>query len=224
MRSSGLTYSKFARQAGIGMQMARDMYEDPYYSLTTATLLKCAEFFNVNPEELLESESTEDEESKATAVPTAGKKKLRQRVGELIRQHNLTYSKFARKSGISMGTARALYEDPYHNLTGSTLLRCAEFFKVESRELVVEEDEEVPTKDAIAPVKAQAPQESELLDKFLALIFPESLLSQARQIAGKNLVGFLGEALAEKVEREFSNNVHQSSENCTISEQIMVRL
>ena len=153
-------------------------------------------------------------------------KKLKQRVGELMKQQNLTYSVFARKLGIGIKTAKGLYEDPYHNLRGSTLLRCAEFFGVEPGELVVEEDREVQVSRAIAPSSGfnKSPADSELIDKLLGLVFPESLLSQARSYAGKDLAGFVQQAIAEKMERERSQNTDLSSEKRTISNQIMVSL
>ena len=54
MRSRGLTYSKFARSAGVGMQTAKDLYENPYYLLEPPTLIKCCLFFDVQPGEILE--------------------------------------------------------------------------------------------------------------------------------------------------------------------------
>lgn len=137
--------------------------------------------------------------------------KLRQRIGDLIRERGLTYSKFARASGVSMPTARKLYEDPYYNLTGSTLLRSAEFFGVEPGELVIEESQERSLDLPALGTPIETPADSELIDKLLALVFPESLLSQARSYAGKDLVGFVQQAIAEKVEREDSNLLHKSS-------------
>lgn len=130
-------------------------------------------------------------------------KRLRQRVGELMRQHDLTYSKFSRKSGVSMGTSRALYEDPYHNLTGNTLLTCAEFFGVDARDLVIEEEEENPTNICVIDSGVvKIPAETELLSKLFASIFPDSLIEQVKRVAPRGLVAFIYEAIAEKLERE----------------------
>ncbi len=123
-----------------------------------------------------------------------------------MKQHNLTYSVFARKLGIGIKTAKGLYEDPYHNLRGSTLIKCAEFFRIEPGQLIVEK-EETPAESVIAlGTSANTPQDSELIDKLFALLLPESLLSQAKKCAGKGLVEFVNEAIAEKLERESINN------------------
>lgn len=53
MRARGLTYSRFARAAGVGMRTARDLYDNPYYHLEPPTLIKCCKFFNVQPGDLL---------------------------------------------------------------------------------------------------------------------------------------------------------------------------
>ena len=49
----GLTYSKFARAAGVGMRTAKELYEDPCCQMNTITLYKCCVFFGVQPSELL---------------------------------------------------------------------------------------------------------------------------------------------------------------------------
>lgn len=56
MRSRGLTYSKFARSANVGMETARQLYEDPYYQMSSSTLYTCCKFFGVQPGDLLEIE------------------------------------------------------------------------------------------------------------------------------------------------------------------------
>ena len=138
-----------------------------------------------------------------------------------MKQQNLTYSVFARKLGIGIKTAKGLYEDPYHNLRGSTLVRCAEFFGVEPGELVVEDGDDY---DRIASNGAKTPQELELIDKLFALLLPESLIAEARKCAGSDLSGFVQQAIAEKMEREWSRNTNLSSDKRTISNQVMVRL
>lgn len=57
MRSQGLTYSQFGRLSKVGMQTARELYEDPYYQMGASTLYKCCKFFGVQPGDLLEMES-----------------------------------------------------------------------------------------------------------------------------------------------------------------------
>lgn len=64
-RERGLTYSKFARRAGVGMQTARELYKNPYYLLEPPTLIKCCRFFGVEPGEILEL----DEQSKQSSIP-----------------------------------------------------------------------------------------------------------------------------------------------------------
>lgn len=54
IKARKLTYSKFARASGIGMQTAKQLYEDPCYLLKPVTLEKCCIFFNVKPGDILE--------------------------------------------------------------------------------------------------------------------------------------------------------------------------
>ena len=53
MQARGLTYSRFARSADIGMATARQLYENPYYQMNTSTLYRCCKFFDVQPGDLL---------------------------------------------------------------------------------------------------------------------------------------------------------------------------
>lgn len=139
--------------------------------------------------------------------------KLRHKIGELIREAGLSYSQFGRRAGIGMRTAKELYDNPYYLLETPTLMKCAQFFDIKPGELVIDEEQE-QVEGAIAPLGSnKSSADSELIDKLLALVFPESLLSQARQRAGKDLVAFIGEAMAEKLEREDENSnlLHKSS-------------
>jgi DNA-binding Xre family transcriptional regulator len=60
------------------------------------------------------------------------------RVGELMRSQGLTYSRFARATDIGMATAKQLYENPYYQMSTSTLYRCCKFFGVQPGDLLVE--------------------------------------------------------------------------------------
>lgn len=60
MRSRGLSYSRLARSAEIGMETARRLYDDPYYQMNTSTLYKCCKFFGVQPGDLLEIEPSNE--------------------------------------------------------------------------------------------------------------------------------------------------------------------
>lgn len=52
-RDRGLSYSKFARAAGVGFRTAKELYEDPSCQMSTVTLYKCCKFFNVPSTEVL---------------------------------------------------------------------------------------------------------------------------------------------------------------------------
>ncbi len=53
MRVQGLTYSRFARANDIGMETAKQLYENPYYQMNTSTLYRCCKFFSAQPGDLL---------------------------------------------------------------------------------------------------------------------------------------------------------------------------
>ena len=127
-------------------------------------------------------------------------KKLKQRVGELMRSRHLTYSIFAAKVGIGIKTAKALYEDPHHNLTGSTLSKCAEFFQMEPGALVV--DEETDLDKSKSAISVKPPTESDFFFRFLELFLPQPMLEQVKKATPKGITTFLYEAIAEKLERE----------------------
>jgi len=53
MQLRGLSYSRFARAADVGMETARQLYENPYYQMNMSTLYRCCKFFSVQPGDLL---------------------------------------------------------------------------------------------------------------------------------------------------------------------------
>lgn len=61
-------------------------------------------------------------------------------------------------------------------------------------------------------------------DRSLTIRVSESLKTWLKETYGDNAAAFIREAIAEKAEREVSRNVHQSSDDKTISDQLMVRL
>lgn len=66
---------------------------------------------------------------------------FKHRARELMQEHQLTYSKFSRASGVGMQTAKQLWEDPYYQMGIDTLYKCSKFFGVPITELLVEDDE-----------------------------------------------------------------------------------
>lgn len=49
----GLSYTKFARNAGIGFRTAKELYYNPNAQMNTVTLYKCSKFFGVPITDLL---------------------------------------------------------------------------------------------------------------------------------------------------------------------------
>lgn len=84
-----------------------------------------------------------------------------QRVGELCRKQGLSYSKFARASGIGFRTAKELYEDPSYQMNTITLYKCCKFFNLPLTELLVESDKSIDsniaTSDTSIRINKSAP-------------------------------------------------------------------
>ena len=66
---------------------------------------------------------------------------FRQRVGELMRERGLSYSKFSRATRIGMQRSKDLYENPLAQMNTTTLYRCSKFFNVPITELLVEDEQ-----------------------------------------------------------------------------------
>ncbi len=58
-KERGLSYTKFARAAGIGFRTAKELFENQDTQMNTITLYKCSKFFNVSITELLVEADTQ---------------------------------------------------------------------------------------------------------------------------------------------------------------------
>jgi transcriptional regulator with XRE-family HTH domain len=72
---------------------------------------------------------------------------FRLRVKEILREKDISISKFSRGADIPLGMARRMVNDPTYNPTGATLAKAAQFLGVSMDDLYYDDEKEGPKKE-----------------------------------------------------------------------------